>query len=57
MEKLFWKIEWYYNNFVIQKFILCVDVTVLSVRVLGEQPRISWETSEGCILSLAVKCT
>lgn len=28
---------------------------VLSLHVLGEKPRMSWETSEGCTLSLAVK--
>lgn len=57
MEKLLWKIKWYYSNFVIYKFILYVDLIVLSVHVLGEKPRILWETTEGCILSLAVKFT
>lgn len=31
------------------------DLMVLSLHVLGEKPRMSWETSEGCTLSLAVK--
>jgi len=57
MERLFWKIKFYYSNFVICKFILYVELIVLSVHVLGEKPRILWETSEGCILSVAVKCT
>lgn len=57
MEKLFLKIKWYYSNLVIHKFLLYVELTALSVRVLGGKPRISWETSEGCVLSLAVKCT
>lgn len=57
VEKLFQKIKWYVSIFVICKFIPYVKLIVLSVHVLGEKPRISWETSEGCILSLAVKCT
>lgn len=55
--KLFQKIKLYYSNFAICKVIMDVDVIVLSMQILGEKPRISWETSEGCIKSLAVKCT